>query len=66
MILYNHYELIAAFLHRCFYPVDSLAEIEFRENTSVDFDYEYAKIPIVRKNYDFSRDNKEGGVRQNS
>jgi len=60
ILVYNFYESIASFIHQCFYPVDSLAEIEFRENTSVDFDYEYAKIPIVKKNYDFSKHNKEG------
>ena len=60
ILVYNYYESIAGFIHQCFIEVNSLAEIEFRENASVDFDYEYNKIPIVKKHYDFSMNNKDG------
>lgn len=60
ILVYNSYESIAGFLSLCFYQVNTLAEIVFRENTTVDYEYEYDKIPIVRKKYDFSRDNVDG------
>lgn len=60
ILVYNSYESIAGFLSLCFYQVNTLAEIVFSENTTVDYVYEYDKIPIVRKNYNFSIDNVDG------
>lgn len=54
ILLYNYYEFISNYLFHYFRPVDTLAEIEFREDISDDYNYESERRPIVKKSYNFS------------